>query len=218
MASYTHPIFTLAASSLLWLLCSTTQALELSLQDPQLRLCINQQAEQQHWQSAGDITALECHNQNITTLAGIEQLSNLHSLSLYNNAIHSLGRLQLPKLTLLNLAKNKLTELTLGDLPELQTLYVFNNQLQQLTLKSLPKLSLLKANNNVIANFNYSDLPALEKLYLFDNKMADIDIYHLPRMTYMDVRQNPMPDKLYEDMDKLKGVTFLHNGNSRDWQ
>ena len=48
--------------------------------------------------------------------------------------------------------------------------------------------------------------------------MVDMDIYHLPLAHYIDVRQNPMPDKLYEEMDKLKGITFLHDGNAKDWQ
>jgi hypothetical protein len=87
-----------------------------------------------------------------------------------------------------------------------------------LELAGLPKLKLLKINDNQIVQFTYKDLPALEKIYMFNNVMEHVDIYHLPAMTYMDARQNPMPDPLYEEMDKLKGVTFLHDGNAEDWQ
>lgn len=196
----------------------TAQALDVTVADENLRQCIQQTSEKFHWLTIADITSLECHNQNIVNIEGIEALSNLQSLSLYNNQISIINHLALPKLKQFNIAKNKLKTLTLENLPELEALLAFGNQLTQLELSALPKLKLLKANNNAIIDIHYSNLPALEKLYLFDNKMATIDIYHLPMMNYMDVRQNPMPDKLYEDMDKLKGVTFLHNGNSRDWQ
>ena len=201
-------------------LCSIsrlTLALDLNISDERLRSCIEQTAAKNHWQSTADITKLECHNQAISSLEGINQLINLENLSLYNNALSDIPTLLLPKLTQLNIAKNKLTRLQLSALPALETIYAFGNQLQTLELKQLPALKILKANNNQITHFIYADLPALEKLYLFDNKMVTIDIYRLPKMNYMDVRQNPMPDKLYEDMDKLKGVTFLHNGNTRDW-
>lgn len=192
-------------------------ALELSLKDENLRKCIQLTAEKNHWQTAQEIVALECHNQNIVSVNGIEQLANLEKLSLYNNNIVELPALKLPKLNFLNVAKNKLTQLSLKDYPTLESFLAFGNQLHTLELNNLPNLKTFKANNNQITDFIYKDLPALEKIYMFDNKMITIDIYRFPKMNYMDVRQNPMPDKLYEDMDKLKGVTFLHNGNTRDW-
>ncbi len=199
------------------LVCTPSLALELNLKDENLRKCVQQAVEKNRWQSTQDVTALECHNQNIASLEGIEQFNNLEKLSLYNNNLTSVPAFTLPKLVFLNVAKNKLPLLSLKDYPALESFLAFGNQLSKLELANLPALKSFKANNNQITDFIYKDLPALEKIYMFDNKMITIDIYRLPKMNYMDVRQNPMPDKLYEDMDKLKGVTFLHNGNTRDW-
>ena len=99
----------------------------------------------------------------------------------------------------------------------LEELYIFNNKLTALSLTKLPNVKLLKANENQLLTFVYADLPSLEKIYLFNNKIVTLDIYHLPKMHYMDCRQNPMPDKLYDEMNALKGVTFLHEGNAKDW-
>ncbi|GGY86036.1 hypothetical protein GCM10011613_33820 [Cellvibrio zantedeschiae] len=197
--------------------CAPCIALELALKDDNLRNCAQQAADKNHWQTATEFTALECHNQNIASVEGIEQFVNIEKLSLYNNNLSSFPALNLPKLNFLNIAKNKLPQLKLKDYPALESFFAFGNQLSTLDLSNLPNLKSFKANNNQITDFIYKDLPALEKIYMFDNKMVTIDIYRLPKMNYMDVRQNPMPDKLYEDMDKLKGVTFLHNGNTRDW-
>lgn len=197
--------------------CLPSFALDLALKDDNLRKCVQETADKNHWQTPQDVTALECHNQGIASVEGIEQLSNLEKLSLYNNNISDFPAFKLNHLTFLNIAKNKLPNLSLKDYPALENFLAFGNQLHTLELNNLPTLKTFKANNNQITDFIYKDLPALEKIYMFDNKMITIDIYRLPKMNYMDVRQNPMPDKLYEDMDKLKGVTFLHNGNTRDW-
>lgn len=207
----------LLLNALFLVVSNTACALDLNIKDEKLRYCVQQTAAKNNWQTVQDITVLECHNQNIASIDGIEQFTNLQKLSLYNNVISEFPALKLPKLTQLNIAKNKLISLQLKDLPELDNFLAFGNQLKTLELRNLPKLKTFKANNNQITDFIYADLPELEKLYMFDNKMVTIDIYRMPKMTYMDVRQNPMPDKLYEDMDKLKGVTFLHNGNTKDW-
>ncbi|HRH79361.1 MAG TPA: hypothetical protein PK129_18610, partial [Cellvibrionaceae bacterium] len=102
--------------------------------------------------------------------------------------------------------------------PHLQNLLVFNNKLSSLTLSNLPELTSLKGNGNQLLEWQYEQLPKLEKVMLFNNKMPTIDIYRLPLLKIMDVRQNPMPDVLYDAMNKMTGVTFMHDGNAADWK
>jgi protein phosphatase 1 regulatory subunit 7 len=195
-----------------------SQALEFSLPDKNLQTCIAEAIQKNSWQTIKDITRIECHSKNIASLAGIEQFTDLQKLSLYNNQLTQADIGNLSKLRHINLAKNKISQVNLHELPALEELYIFGNKLTQFNLTALPKLKLLKFNDNQITVFTYKDLPALEKIYMFNNLVAHVDIYHLPKMHYMDARQNPMPDPLYEEMDKLKGVTFLHDGNAEDWQ
>ncbi len=193
-------------------------ALDFSASDANFKQCLSALAQKNNWSSVDSVTKIECHSQKISVLDGLEKFSQLQSLSVYNNQITKAVVQNLPNLRYINLAKNSLTFIELSSLPALEELYIFNNKLTALNLKSLPKLKLLKANENQLLTFTYSDLPVLEKIYIFNNLMVDFDINHLPKMHYMDCRQNPMPAKLYDEMDALKGVTFLHDGNAKDWQ
>ena len=203
---------------LMLIINSPTYAVDWALADENLKTCVLQLAQQKQWSTVAAVTEIECHSKNIRTLSGIETFTQLKKLSLYNNEI-SEGKLpNLPNLQHLNLAKNNMSDFNINNFPALENIYVFGNKLKRLQLSALPKLKQLKANDNMIIEFHYRELPTLEKIYLFNNKMVDMDIYHLPLAHYIDVRQNPMPDKLYEEMDKLKGITFLHDGNAKDWQ
>jgi protein phosphatase 1 regulatory subunit 7 len=203
----------------LWacLLCSSVMALEFTVSDANFKQCLNTLAQKNNWENFEAITKIECHSKNILVVDGLEKFPQLESLSLYNNQIAKATLKNFPKLRQVNLAKNSLIALELAGLPMLEDLYIFNNKLVALELTQLPKLKLLKANENQILTFTYNDLPELEKIYIFNNKIVNFDIYHLPKLHYMDCRQNPMPDKLYDDMNELKGITFLHDGNAKDW-
>ena len=208
--------FTLAL--LLSLGSSLAQAQLPALGDARLQTCVHQLMQKHQWQTAAAVSEIHCHGQKIQSLAGIEQFTGLQKLSLYNNQLSEVNLQGLKQLHHLNLAKNSIAQLHLGDLPALRELYVFGNKLPRVQLAQLPQLKLLKINDNQLQEFTYQELPALEKIYLFNNPLEHIDIYHLPALRYMDARQNPMPDKLYEEMDQLEGVTFLHDGNAEDWQ
>lgn len=196
----------------------SAHALDLTFADNNLTSCVQEIISKKQWRSLEQITSVECHSKKITSLVGIEQLVKLQKLSLYNNNLTQAELGNLPELRHLNLAKNQISQIKLIKLPALAELYLFGNHLEKFHLQQLPALKLLKINDNRILTFTYQDLPAVEKIYMFNNLMEHVDIYHLPAMTYMDARQNPMPDPLYEEMDKMKGVTYLHDGNAEDWQ
>ncbi len=206
---------------LILLICASAnqvKALELIFADQNLTACVQEIISKKQWQALEQVTSVECHSKKIASLVGIEQLTKLQKLSLYNNNLTDVNLGNLPELNHINLAKNQITRITLTQLPALAELYLFGNRLEMFDLQHMPALKLLKINDNRILTFTYQELPALEKIYMFNNLMEHVDIYHLPAMTYMDARQNPMPDPLYEEMDKIKGVTFLHDGNAEDWQ
>ena len=201
-----------------WLISCSVNAIEFSVSDANFRQCLVKLALKNNWTAVAEIKKIECHSQNIAVLDGLEQFVQLESLSIYNNQVTQATVKNMPYLRHLNLAKNALKSIELAKLPVLEELYVFNNKLTALNLYDLPSLKLLKSNENQLLSFNYTNLLSLEKIYLFNNKIVTLDIYHLPKMHYMDCRQNPMPTKLYDEMNELKGVTFLHDGNAKDWQ
>ncbi|PCI47013.1 MAG: hypothetical protein COB43_12395 [Oceanospirillales bacterium] len=189
------------------------------VQDRALHACLQALAENNGWSKPEDVTEIKCHSKDIHSIAGVEQFTQLQSLSLYNNKLEQLDvdLTLLKQLKTLNLARNNLTRLNLTNLPSLSELYLFDNQLETLTLSNLVELKTLKTNNNKIEHFTYLNMSQLEKVYIFNNKLATVDIYSLPKLQYMDCRQNPMPDSLYDEMDKKNDVTFLHDGNAEDW-
>lgn len=189
------------------------------VQDRALHDCLQALAENNSWSKPEDVTEIKCHSKDIRSMIGLEQFTQLQSLSLYNNKLEQLDvdLTLLKQLKTLNLARNNLSQFNLTDLPNLSELYLFDNQLDTLTLANLVKLQTLKTNNNKIEHFTYLNMSQLEKVYIFNNKLATIDIYSLPKLQYMDCRQNPMPDSLYDEMDKKDDVTFLHDGNAEDW-
>lgn len=221
MASYSvKPCLALLLAPLLVLGSRTALATEwwAVLSDPALRQCVGELAVEHGWQQLADARNISCHSRAIETLNGIEQLRQLESLSLHNNRLSHVTVRDMPQLKRLVVSRNQLESLQIQDTPLLAELLFFDNPLTQLELKNLPKLVLLKGNANQLSTFRYANLSALEKIYLFNNKLPDIDIDHLPALRYMDVRQNPMPDELYQRMDKMSNVTFLHDGNAADWK
>lgn len=187
------------------------------IQDPQLLKCIQKALDKQGVAPA-DLQVLKCHSKKIESLDGIAQFNNLTSLSLFNNRIERADLSGLQKLTLLNLAKNRLTELQVANLPDLHTLYAFQNKLEAVDLTGLNALQKLRLAQNKILSLNTQDLVSLESAHLFDNQMEDLDITPMVSLTFMDVKQNPMPDALYDFFDEQKGIVISHDGNADDWK
>lgn len=203
-------LLSLAVGPLLW-------ADEPLVPDPALHRCVKTLMAEHGWSSPAEVTTIECHGAGIEQIGDLSAFTALEKLSLYDNHIEQARLSGLLNLKHVNLARNRLKQVAISELPRLEELYLFRNQLGTLTLRNLKALKVLRANSNRMHRFEYEALPALEKIYLFDNEMEHIDIHHLPGMHYMDVRENPMPDPLYEEMDRMTQVTILHDGNADDW-
>lgn len=199
------------------LLQSVASAAPWPVADANLLACLVELSQKHGWKEPKDFQSIQCHNRHIASLDGLAAFSQITTLSLYNNDLRVANLQGFVLLRHLNLARNKLHALTLGDLPSLSKLYFFDNQIISMELANLPQLEEFKGNNNLLNTFNYKNLPNIKKVYLFNNQLQTIDIHQVPKLQYMDVRENPMPDELYEEMDAMPGITFLHDGNAEDW-
>lgn len=187
------------------------------VKDSELSTCIEEHMSRLGTKEPSALVDLQCPSRGILNTEGLEQFPQLKTLNLFNNRLQEFS-VSLTQLVTLNIAGNQLTSLSIKNYPHLQNLLVFNNKLSSLTLSNLPELTSLKGNGNQLLEWQYEQLPKLEKVMLFNNKMPTIDIYRLPLLKIMDVRQNPMPDVLYDAMNKMTGVTFMHDGNAADWK
>ncbi|MGJ0486276.1 MAG: leucine-rich repeat domain-containing protein [Methylomicrobium sp.] len=133
--------------------------------DPQLQVCLDQTVNANNWTTTEEVTELNCPNQGIQDLGGIEQLINLKQLNLSGNRLFNTYQLeQLGQLTVLDLSNNNLMAL-----PGFWSL----NQLRQLNLSGNSRLQATE----VLALIQHN--PHLTQLGVADIAMGN-DLSWLP--------------------------------------
>lgn len=164
------------------------------------------------------LLSLTCSNMKITSLDGIDQLSNLEKLDVRNNAIteipNSIGSLK--KLKEINISNNQLTTLpaALWKLPELTVFSAVNNSLTDLNIVGITKTKIEKLDfsgnalqkisegiSSIVTiqelNFSYNfveTLPSFEKLV--DLRVLKIQFNNL--MVLPNLKNNPLEVLLME--------------------
>lgn len=118
---------------------------EYDLADTELKTCVQDTIKEAHITIASQLTTLQCPNNNITSLHGIQVFEQLRTLGLNKNSIHDISSLAtLTNLTNLNLAENQITSavaldklkaLTFVDLRKNPLINC--NELSQKTIKQL---------------------------------------------------------------------------------
>lgn len=126
----------------------------------------------------GELALINKGIENISEIKGLEDLTNLHTLYLYNNLITDIHGLEsLTSLERLSLRNNNIKEIKgLEKLTRLRQLYLENNQIAEIKgLKNLTNLETLHLNNNQITEIKgLESLKVLQKLYLKDNPILKV--------------------------------------------
>ncbi len=123
-----------------------------------------------------NLTVLNAHDRNISSLAGLEAASNLNTLLLHGNQVHSIDLSTWMNLAALDLGDNSLTNVTLPNgMTNLFSLLLPDNGLTQLTLPAdLSRLEELNLNNNDLVSFELpSTLTGLGTLDLGFNALTN---------------------------------------------
>lgn len=206
-----------ALSTSLPVIASNT-VLPIKIADKALSDCIAAQVNKYDWKVVEDVHTLKCHGMDIKSIEGLNTLTQLKSLSLYNNKLENLDLRKFNQLEHVNIANNKLRTIYLTNLSHLHTLYLFKNRLVTVDFTGLNKLSKIRITNNQLSSLDISPLIALEKAYFFDNKLEELIVEGLPKLKFIELRQNPMPDEVYDRYDAIDGITIVHDGNADDWK
>lgn len=177
------------------------------IDDTNLRACVERHKP--------PIKQLKCHSAGIKSLVGLERVSQLASLSLFNNHIREIDLTHWPDLEELNISKNPLTDLDISH-ARLKKVFAFSATLQRATINA-PALQELKLNNNQLQSLILTDTQSLTKLDSYNNQLKSLAISQLTNCKLLDVRNNPMPDSLYDEMDKMPCLV-MHDGNAEDWR
>ncbi len=112
---------------------------------------------------------------NITSLAGIEYLTELVGVYCNDNRLTELDVSKLTKLNTLHCYNNELTELNLSENRELQNLDCHNNQLTMLITANQPKLINLSCYDNEIPYLDLVYNTALLSLYCNNNRLTELN-------------------------------------------
>ncbi len=124
------------------------------------------------------LTRLVAPNANISDLTGLEQATNLTSLSLYRNTVSDISAVSgLTNLTSLSLHNNTVSDISaVSGLTNLTSLSLYNNTVSDISAVSgLTNLTSLSLSSNTISDIlAVSGLTNLTSLSLFSNTISDI--------------------------------------------
>lgn len=112
----------------------------------------------------------------ISNLTGINQFSNLTSLTAFNNALVNLQISGLSNLEVINVSNNSLTTLSLNNLSGLKTISFTNNQVSAFSATNVPSLQILSCNNNQLTTLDISIFPNLKNLECNNNLLTTLTL------------------------------------------
>ncbi|WP_343706454.1 T9SS type A sorting domain-containing protein [Flavobacterium sp.] len=175
---------------------------------------------------------LNLENSNITSLEGIENFPNLHtiscggnqisnldvsnlknlkSLNCYNNQIASLNLSGLMKLTFLNCNKNKLTGLNFDDLESIVDVFCSENELSLIDVKHPENLRNLFCSNNKIETLDLTNYLNLAGLECSNNKISVLDVSHLLKLEGLYCSNNAISILEISNLTKLQRLYCYFN-------
>ncbi len=148
------------------------------------------------------ITGLILFNQNITSLEGIENFTNLELLLCNTNNLDNLNVSQNIALIHLNCGGNNLTNLDLSANTSLTILKCFANNLTTLNTSNNPDITYLNCSSNLLNNIDISENDALEWLICSNNPLQEIN-----------VSQNLLLKNLYCKETQINLIDVSQNNN-----
>ena len=148
----------------------------------------------------------------ITSLSGIENFTNLISLSAEDNLITSFSANTLVNLTNLNLPDNQLTTIDVSGLSSLQYLFLTNNLLTTLDCAGLSQLKTVHCWHNALTSVDLDGLINLNELLLSENQIASIDLSMLSSITNLVLDDNQLTSL---DVSMLTTLTHLQCGENQ---
>lgn len=126
----------------------------------------------------------------IADLTGINQFTNLTSLSAFNNA---------------------LTNLQISGLSNLQVIHVANNNLTALSVNNLNSLQNLTITNNQLTNFSVTNTPNLQTLSCSGNQLTLVDISNFPNLITLECNNNLITTLALNNNNNLGNISASNN-------
>ena len=172
-----------------------------------------------------NVTKIEVNTDNITSLVGIEYMTNLQDLcchgSYYFNsstqeydiygALESLDVSKNTKLSCLRITGNKLTSLDVKNNPELEDLNCSSNNLSSLEVKNDPKLQTLDCSNNNLSSLDICNMPKLRSLVCTSNNLSSLNVKNNMELQWLHCFFNNLSSLDLSNNPKLRGLDCDRN-------
>ena len=120
------------------------------------------------------ITELVVNTENISSLQGIEYLSNLRKLWCYTGTSHH------------KRPKGKLSSLDLSWNHRLEEVHCDRNMIRHINLSGCPKLKNISCEDNLLVALDFSENPELETISCFGNQIVSLDVSMCRNLEYLD--------------------------------
>ena len=188
------------------------------------------------YEEALNITKIEVNTDNVTSIAGIEYMPNLQSLTCkgslkYNNStkvydivcgvLESLDVSHNTKLSYIDVSCNKLTSIDVKNNPKLLDLKCGDNNLSALDVKNNRELESLSCGKNNLSLLDISNNPKLQTLGCALNKLPSLDLKNNPELDWLscdgnnlsnlDLSNNPKLRIMYCDNNNLSSLDLKNN-------
>ena len=152
---------------------------QVQFEHPAMQKCFKDLIENDGWETIEEVTSFACSRNGIDTALGLEQLTNLKSLSLTYTAIKELDLSENRELNFLAINYNPyLNTLDLSNNLELHELYITNNSLKSINLSNLTELWVANLRTNMLTEVKATNT-SLENLWLGGNLISSIDLTYV---------------------------------------
>ena len=142
-------------------------------------------------------TSITLPPSGISDLTGIQEFTNLVSLTTGINPLERMDLAGNPLLNYLDCSNGSLTDLDLSRQSELRTLICIRNQLEELDLSANSRLELLKCNNNLLTELDLSPCAELTGMTSCGNLLRSLDISAHTKLTLIGVDNMPGLDTVW---------------------
>ena len=148
---------------------------------------------------------------SISSLAGIEYLTNLQYLYCNCNQISSLDLSQNTALTYMDCSFNKLTVLDLSENTALTSINCDNNQLASLDISRSTALTVLNCSENKLTALDVSRNTALTSLYCYNNQLSSLALSNNTALTSINCSNNQLSSLDISNNSALTSISCENN-------
>ncbi len=174
------------------------------------------------------IKGLRLATNQISSLNGIENFSNLEFLGCVSNKLDSLNVNDLHNLTYLDCSNNQIKKLILSDLKKIKELYCERNSMQFLHLNNLENIKLIQCGINELQKVTINKLPNLGTFSCYENQLDSLDFsgctnlkkLHCPKnnLAYINISTNYKLIELYCEQNNLTNIDISNLSNLKRFE